>query len=655
MATLADWNGALADTLLPARVNAGQPVVLACDDESVRLAGDRLGLTEQDALPDMLAACRDRGLFAHGRGFSPLADDIATFRAELRPRDVPPWLAPLALAVLAASRMDRDEQHPTHAYYTRLLDLLSLAARDTHPPVAGFALLEPLWGELADWLSADQAGDRGLLALPDRVAHRHVGPPIAQTLFRARDRVLLGGFFARHQANLDAGWDILLALRYWGGRHALTRHALELVDSVSLAPLVRSALRSAYASWDGSVAEEDGRRSWPGRLRLAAGPRRVGLYLASERHPRGALLDGLDGPLTLPAYPGEVELPLAWLDRLVAGRLPLPVHGGTDAIAVPGGPVLLFELRADGLMHVPAARDQAVWLLTRELAFHAPAFDDCRTPAGLLPAGWTLLAAVDPARLPAELREHERADRPDLELAGGLVLDERTYLAGYPPALVSGALEAPLAVRIDDAHAGEIQPFGRFELDGLGAGTHTVDVELVRFSFELASRGARAGVGELRWALGDPPLYRNGATRTGRGGRPGIGPYVAGALLEEVERPPRPRPLLLRTNATVFVLYLDGRVEACSRPQPHGWQRQVGLDVPGTAWAVPDGERAEWVAVAGAARRMLRTGAGTVAATDAVADVVARYADAPVLAHHGDPARAQRDWQTLRTACAAET
>jgi hypothetical protein len=293
-----------------------------------------------------------------------------------------------------------------------------------------------------------------------------------------------------------------------------------------------------------------------------------------------------------------------------------------------------------------------VWLLTREVAFHAPEFDDCRTPNDLLPAGWTLLAAVDPTRLPADLREQERADRPDLELTGGLRLGERTYLAGYAPMLVAGAIEESLPVTVDGEAVGKIGPYGQLELHGLGLGAHTVDADVVRFAFELASRGVRAGIGELRWDIGDPPLYRNGATLPGRGGRNGVGPWVHGAVLEGVERPPAQRSLLLRTNAPVFVLYRDGSVQACSRSQPQGWQRQVGLDRPGLVWAVPDGEYAEWVAVAGAAPRMLRVGSGAVAISDAVADVVARYAAAPVLALHGDQETAQDDFHSLLERCA---
>jgi hypothetical protein len=654
VASIGDWNRVLADTLLPADVNASEPVVLACDDETIRLAGERLALSDREALPDLLAACRERSLFVHGQGFWPLRVDVEAFRAAARPRPVPPWLYALALAVLAASRMDRDEAHATHAYYARLLGLLDLQPEEHHPPVSGFTVLEPLWVELADWLANDEDGQRGLLQLPDRFAHRHVGPPIAQTLFRARDRVVLSAFFARHRANLDAGWDILLALRHWGGRHALTRHARELIETATFAPLARSALRAAYATWDGSLPEEGGRRSWPGRLRLAVSPRRVGLYLASERHQGGATLEGPVGVFALPPWPGEVELPLGWLDRFATGRLVLAVQGSTEAVAVPGGPVLLFELQAEGLIHVAAAREELVWLLTREVAFHAPEFDDCRTPSDLLPAGWTLLAAVDPARLPADLRELERVDRPDLELTGGLRLGERTYLAGYAPMLVAGAIEEPLPVTVDGEPVGEIGPYDRLELLGLGLGEHTVDADVVRFAFELAGRGVRAGIGELRWDLGDPPLYRNGATPPGRGGRDGVGPWVHGAVLNGVVRPSAPRPLLLRTNAPVFVLHRDGSVQACSRPQPQGWQRQVGLDQPGLVWAVPDGEDAEWVAVAGAAPRMLRVGSGAVAMSDAISDVVSRYADAPVLALHGDPEAAQRDFQALLERCAVQ-
>jgi len=51
---LSHWNEALLDAALPEGVNAGRPVLFACDDETVRLSGARPRLDEREALPDLL-------------------------------------------------------------------------------------------------------------------------------------------------------------------------------------------------------------------------------------------------------------------------------------------------------------------------------------------------------------------------------------------------------------------------------------------------------------------------------------------------------------------------------------------------------------------------------------------------------------------------
>jgi hypothetical protein len=547
--------------------------------------------------------------------------------------------------------MNRDGRRVTQDYYGRLLELMELPPREEHPPLAGFDLLETRWREFADWLAVDQDARRGVLMLPTRPTQRHVGLPISQTIFRRRDRVLLGRFFLRNQANIEAGWDILRMLRFSGSRYDLTQHARESINNEPYVRLARGALRAAYAAWDGSFEDDAGSRSWPGRLRLAATPRRIGLYLSSEHFAYGSPLEGPDGPMELRAYPYELEVPLTWLDSLAAARLCLRVPGTSEAIALPSGDTLLFEPREEGLLNIHAARDEPVWLLTRELAFQAPEFDEGRHCGALLPRGWTLLAAIEPTRLPAGLREREREGCADIVLRGGLRLGECVYLEGFAPALVAGELEEPVEVAVNGEFRGLLESFGRFELGSLECGTYAIDVRVTRFEIEIARRGRREGVGVLRWDLGDPPLFRNGAVRRGRAGRLGVGPFVCGSKLAEVERPGRHRTVMLRTNAPVFIVYSDGEVRGCSRPQPQGWQRQVGLVDGAPRWSIPDGERAEWVAVASRHPRVLRIGTGLVEQTAEVAEITSRYAEAPVERLHGSASQAAAEWRALCCAC----
>lgn len=653
MSALERWNESLLEVLLPAGVNQGAPVVIACDDESVRLAGELLALAEDQALEDLLAACRSSYGISAARGVSGVAHVASGFASQSRPRaEPPPWLALLSLCVLAASRMDRDGGRVTQDYYGRLLELLALPAADGHPPVVGFERCRALWFELAEWLREDERGARGLLVLPGH-GHRHVGLPVSQTLFRRRDRVLLSAFFARQRANIEAGWDMLTQLRQWD-RQQLTSHAREVVHDHELEPLVRGALRTAYASWDGSSSDDSGRRLWPGRLRLAAGPSRLSLAVSCERYSEDVELDGPEGTLDLPGFPIELTIPLGWLDRLATGRLILPVRGRNEAVVLPSGQTLLFEAgEQGGLLHSAAADREPVWVLSRDPHFQKPGFDEHRYTAALLPAGWTLLAALNPALLPEQFRRHGRADKADITLEGGLRLGQHVYLGGFPPLVRAGAIDGEVPVRLDGSDVGTLKPFGELALDGLALGPHTLEAGPARFELELVRRGRREGVGELRWDIGDQPLYRNGAAPSGRGGRPARGPFVCGVLLDGLERPARPAPLLLRTNALVFAVYANGDVQGHARPQPAGWMRSVGLPDGAARWRVPGGERVEWLLLSGASPRVLRVGNASVVASGALADLVGRFRDAPVKALHERRAEQEvaREWAALCQSC----
>lgn len=651
--SVAGWNDALLDAVLPLGPSAAQPVLFCCTDESVRLAGSRLGVDSREAMPAFVSACVSAWGIGQARGLSGVLGDILRFREAPRPRLVPPWLSLLALAVVAATHMDNDELAVTGAYYKRLMEMLDLRPVEGHPPVRGFDLLQPLWGELGDWLRVDAEGRRGLLVIPAKPKRRHVDYPISQTLLRQRDNVVLGSFVERHRANIVAGFDPVRLLRTWGGRHSLTRHARDLLDDEAFAPVLRAALRNAAATWDGSVGIELGARGWPAELRLAASPRRIGLAVALPGATEAKDVESPDGPRTLPAYPLELSVPLAWLDQLGRGALKLPISGGQDAVVVPGGRTMIFELTERGLLRVEGARDEHVWLLSCEPAFQAVEFDDCRYSSSLLPAGWSLLADVSPDRLLSEYRRPERSDQPDVRLVGGLHLGEHAYLDGYPPRIAVGALEDSVAVAFDGRQIGEARPHSQFKLTDVPPGSHHVLVgDLVEFPFEMTSRGLREAA-DLKWDLGDPPLYRRGAAATGTAGRSPRGPFVAGASVSGVDRPKAPSLVLLRTNATVYVVGSDGRIETCARPQPPGWLRQMGLPAGLSRWRVPGGERAEWLVLLGAhTRRVVRVGTGTVAPSEELADVAAMADDAPVtdLGGRADDAAAA-EWARVRDAC----
>ncbi|MEI6726861.1 MAG: hypothetical protein WCN81_11650 [Actinomycetes bacterium] len=315
---------------------------------------------------------------------------------------------------------------------------------------------------------------------------------------------------------------------------------------------------------------------------------------------------------------------------------------------------MIFELSERGLYRVEAARNESVWLLSCEPAFQAGSFDDCRYSPDLLPQGWSLLADVSPERLLPQYRNVERRDLPDIGLVGGLHLRERAYLDGFPPGVELHALESAVTITLDGRPLGQAQPHSTVRLNDVPLGSHRAAVgDLVTLEFETTTRGLRAETGSLAWDLGDPPLYRRGATPAGAAGRTPVGPFVRGAAIVGVEHRERPKPVLLRTNATVYVVAAGGTVETCARPQPPGWLRQVGLPEGSSRWRVPGGESAEWLVLLGARTcRVIRVGKGPVSPSEELADIIARAEDAAVTDLDGrSDDVALGEWDELRDAC----
>jgi hypothetical protein len=247
-----------------------------------------------------------------------LSADAADFATASRPRPVPRFLAMLCLFVVAASRMRPDEERPTNAYYPLLRQLLHLQGSGEPE---GFEYVPRLFSLLAEWLRDDERGCRGSLILPETPTPKWVGYPISQTVFRQRDRQVLSRFFDERLGRASEGIDVLRVLRRWGGRHALTDHAEQVLSIEEFAPRVRAAIASALRSWDGTIFEASGIRAWPERLSLEVSRSRL-LVSSSNATPLSVLIDGKE---TVLQTGGVIEMPSEWLSRLVAGPLRLPL------------------------------------------------------------------------------------------------------------------------------------------------------------------------------------------------------------------------------------------------------------------------------------------------------------------------------------------
>jgi hypothetical protein len=144
------WGHALFEVLLPQQESKNMPVLLACDDESVRVAATNLGFDVADPSAQL---GRDIAVaFEVGRISGWKRVVAAAWEQEPRPRPLPPFFPVLCLWVLAASRMAPDDHHPTSEYHGRLCNLVGIGGDDSLPY---FNLIGLRFRALAEWLAVD--------------------------------------------------------------------------------------------------------------------------------------------------------------------------------------------------------------------------------------------------------------------------------------------------------------------------------------------------------------------------------------------------------------------------------------------------------------------------------------------------------------------
>lgn len=567
---ITEWNQVLCDELLPPQPRQRTPVLLACDDETVRVVGERLGYEGSETVTRLAGAVRASYEISPQVGLLKLAQLGGDFERQPRPRPLPDYLAALCLLVLAASRMGADARNATAAYYPRLRLLLGLPGEGALPH---FEYVPELFRQLEGWLADDLSGSRGHLILPDEFSPRYVGACISQTVFRERDRQVLSKFFSERMRSSVDGFDPLRRLRRWSGRHELTHHALELVEDETVAERVRAAIVSAHRSWDGAeLIETRGGtgRLWPARLRFLPYPPRLHLAAANAR----PLEFELRGDRYLLDPQRAVEVPWKLLDLARARPLILGESASSaGAVRVPAvGDVLVFELGEEGLHHVGRPSAEEVWVLTRNRALQAKleafSFRDNR-----LPEEWRVFRDVTLDELPQVERAVAPREQEDFRLEGGLPVQRHVYLSGYPPLLTAGDLdfEGRLTVFVNGAAIGTVASGEDLSLPA-GPGDHVVAVEEEwEARYEVNEYGDPEAYGSLEHDLDSPRALRSGA----RPRRKDSKIAVCGASISiPYDRDP---PILTRTSAKLFSLDDRGDLAHHQRPPTPAWFGKVGF------------------------------------------------------------------------------
>ncbi|MBA3235252.1 MAG: hypothetical protein H0T59_04540, partial [Chloroflexi bacterium] len=404
-----EWSRLLAETFFP-KVNEPRPVYFAVDDDIL----DELIEAEADGLGarSLVRAVRPRlNTWDPSSLFEPLADEAYGW-AGSRPRSaVPPFLAGLAVTVLAASRMDEGDGIAATNYYARLREVLEVsdlrgsAFRDTVPDV--FRILR-------QWIDGLPRHQRGTSTVPEVAYPEHVGFPLSQVQFRESDRRKLTSFFRqlRLKATDSANAAMLIApARDWAGRAGLSPGAKRLLRAPGNESAAIALLASELSRWDESERDERGRRVGQIRLTLQVLSQPQWGMLATRpdgfpptadfefdgQHQRlGSSIDGFYDPVSF----SGTDDPL--LAKLLTGGVSLRCSNGTlrfsSGAVIPLGPDLTVGALASRRRIEPGERHSVLIRPDTEAKvmrlFEGHAREGWTPRPAMSPPGWLLISDV---------------------------------------------------------------------------------------------------------------------------------------------------------------------------------------------------------------------------------------------------------------------
>ena len=454
----------------------------------------------------------------------------------------PPSLPLLALTVLAASQMQRDEGVASHNYYSRFRELLDPTDSDRGMPGDFGATVPRLWRQLERWLNDYLEGAMGTLLLPnqDSLVHnaylKNIAFGLQQAIFRESDKRHVYRFFrsigVEPEEEDPEPTELRRALALWARRHLTSNSRVErLATDPLFQEYCLGLLQRLARDWDGRLLEEStGLPEGLIRIFLRSRPFSISLLAArDERMPLGALLDSATGPIAITADDADdkwfwPELPIEVNSTILAEGIDLK---GAD-IAFHFDPRLIYALRFDddsggwmsvdrlsfGVLHYLLVQREARLAVTAFCAQECPGarLDPSVTP--LLPIGWFLIRnfrldrrpeAEPPEQLATLLRS---GGGVRMRLVGGLKLPHfhHAYLTGGTPflALPQGATERSFGLHkrgsdqiLSFIATGSEFPLGALNLD---EGFYEITHGLARIDFDLIEgivETAGEGFGEI--------------------------------------------------------------------------------------------------------------------------------------------------------------
>ena len=501
-----EWNAAIASEFLGNQYS-GRRVLLYVDEEKVKLIAESMHKRMQDPVEDFCAAIienldiNDTNIFNRFIWPTRLWNDyIDAGRIE---RDTaPPFLALLALLVLAATRMDRSETLGVNDanYYVRLRQILGLSVSESGQP-GGFGQISDLfWPMLEQWLKRDNRGRLGLM--PDRYSERRrfVSRPINQCVIRNVDRNRFPDFFRwsrlRSGEELPGDEELIRWLRVWG---RFTQHGDDQLGDLEASRVICDVIRDDFEDWnDAEVAETVPGLEIPTRRRTG----RIVLQFEPLRNGTASWAFVPEAGFVPHSVSVESNYGRLSLGRRVGQRWLQPLDISVSTILEDGNDLEIRDSDAglkwssEDVIVLSADRDQELFghissfriVLGSEASILCKnnARDAVRTiveqcaasgwfeaSAALLPAqGWALFRNVRFVRHYAgreEVPECLRAvSRFQLRLEGGLKLREDTWLEGFGPQLTivtEPDAQLPFIVRVNGEEITVRNTISQLEMD----------------------------------------------------------------------------------------------------------------------------------------------------------------------------------------------
>ena len=486
-----EWNAAIANALLEAS-NRDRRVLFYVDQERINEIGERLNVPDGNAYEDFINAVRRTASGAtpfllHNQKLSRWTAQIEQGR--IVKDSPPPFLGILAMFVLAASQMQRDAslQVSQQNYYVRLRSLLGMPAVPIGQPRGFSEFSERAWTALDKWTIVTNRGCFGLV--PDRPNPRvpFVSRPMNQCVMRAGDRSRLGEFFDwGGWVNIDelpTRDELIDLLRKWASSGAhLSAHGIQQLSDDDAAMIIADITlddfeyRAAVGSPPSPTSPSETSGTRPGKIVLQFIPARNGTA-SWKFQPKACnvsvatVASGPDGDVLLkpmndhwlePLYGLQVK---AYLEQQRSFELrtetvtfcwryqEIHVLAGGDGNNGAKGEIGQNRVKL-GVPCTVLFRQSSRRIVMEVLEQSTDGHYRERPPAMAPCEGWSLVSNVVFVKIydGSDVPECLIPRRPsgNMVLFGGIKLNARDYLEGYPPsALITPAAGDERSLRVN--------------------------------------------------------------------------------------------------------------------------------------------------------------------------------------------------------------